>query len=140
MTFQDRSSAGGPGFRAHPPVDDWPLLLHTRPNMLIIGPGAATDAFIRAVAPHLRLPVRSFVCGALPPHLPTDGTLVLRDVDTLDGDQQQRLVRWLDEPRNDQPQVISITATPLYLLVQAGMFLDKLYYRLNVVHFEVILD
>ncbi len=36
------------------------------------------------------------------------------------------------------PQVISVTATPLYLMVQAGMFLDRLYYRLNVVHFEVI--
>jgi len=108
--------------------------------MLIIGPAAAADAFIRAVTPQLRLPVRSFVSAALPPHLPADGTLVLRDVDTLDGNQQQRLVRWLDEPLDAHPQVISLTAAPLYLLVQARMFLDKLYYRLNVVHFEVIAD
>lgn len=108
--------------------------------MLIVGPGAAADAFIRAVTPQLRLPVRSFVCAALPPHLPADGTLVLRDVDTLDGDQQLRLVRWLDEPLDGHPQVISLTAAPLYLLVQARMFMDRLYYRLNVVHFEVISD
>ena len=121
-------------------MDDWSALLQTRPNILLVGPGAAADAFIRAVTPHLQLPVRSFVSGALPPHLPTDGTLILRDVDTLAGDQQQRLVRWLDQPQSAHPQVISITATPLYLLVQAGMFLDRLYYRLNVVHFEVSSD
>lgn len=121
-------------------MDNWSVLLHARPNMLITGPGSAADAFIRAVTPHLRSPVRSFACGALPPHLPADGTLVLRDVDILNGDQQQRLVRWLDERQNGAPQVISITATPLYLLVQAGMFADRLYYRLNVVHFEVTSD
>jgi len=121
-------------------MDDWSVLLHTRPNMLVTGPGAAVEAFIRAVTPHLRSPVQSFAGGALPPRLPTDGTLILRDVDGLDGDQQQRLVLWLDEPQNGHTQVISITATPLYLLVQAGIFSDRLYYRLNVVHFEVISD
>ena len=121
-------------------MDDWSVLLHTHPNMLVFGTGAAADAFIRAVTPHLRSPVRSFVSGALPPRLPADGTLILRDVDALDADQQQRLIHWLDDPQNGRPQTISITATPLYLLVQAGMFLDRLYYRLNVVHFEVIAD
>jgi hypothetical protein len=140
MTFHDRSSTGGPGFRTQPPMDDWSSLLQRRPNMLVVGPGAAADAFIRAVTPQLRLPVRSFVCAALPPHLPADGTLVLREVDTLNGDQQQRLVRWLDEAVDGHPQVISLTTAPLYLLVQARMFLDQLYYRLNVVHFEVISD
>ena len=121
-------------------MDDWSVVVHARANMLVIGPGAAADAFIGAVTPHLRSPVRSLVCGALPPHLPSDGTLILRGVDALDVHQQQRLDRWLDEPQNGRPQVISITEAPLYLLVQAGMFLDRLYYRLNVVHFEVISD
>jgi hypothetical protein len=106
--------------------------------MLIIGPGTAVDAFIGAVTPHLQAPVRSLVCPALPSHLPGDGTVILRGVDALDPDQQLRLARLLDEPQGSHTQVISITATPLYLLVQAGMFLDRLYYRLNVVHFEVI--
>ena len=121
-------------------MDDWSVLLQRRPNILVVGPGAAADAFIRAVTPQLRLPVRSFVCAALPPHLPADGTLVLRDVDTLDRDQQQRLINWLDAAPDGHPQVISFTTAPLYLLVQASMFLDQLYYRLNVVHFEVISD
>ena len=140
MTFQNQSSTGGPGFHTHPPMDDWAVLLRTRPNMLVTGPGAAVDAFIRAATPNLRAPVQSFAGGTLPPRLPADGTLILRDVDTLADDQQQRLVRWLDEPQNGHTQVISITATSLYLLVAAGMFSDRLYYRLNVVHFEVISD
>jgi hypothetical protein len=106
--------------------------------MLIIGPGAAVDGFIGAVTPHLRAPIRSHVCPDLPSHLPGDGTVILRSVDSLDPRQQQRLARLLDEPQGTHTQVISITTTPLYLLVQAGMFLDRLYYRLNVVHFEVI--
>ena len=121
-------------------MDDWAVLLRTRPNMLVTGPAAAVDAFIHAVTPNLRVPVQSLAAGTLPPRLPADGTLILRDVDTLAGDQQERLVRWLDEPQNGHTQVISITATSLYLLVSAGMFSDRLYYRLNVVHFEVISD
>ena len=121
-------------------MDDWAVLLRTRPNMLVTGSGAAVDAFIHAVTPSLRAPVQSLAGGTLPPRLPADGTLILRDVDTLAGDQQQRLVRWLDEPQHGHTQVISITATSLYLLVAAGMFSDRLYYRLNVVHFEVISD
>ena len=119
-------------------MDDWSVVLHARPNMLIVGPGAAVDAFIGAVTPHLRAPVRPFVCPALPSNLPVDGTLILRSVDALDAHQQQGLARLLDESQSRHTQVISITATPLYLMVQAGMFLDRLYYRLNVVHFEVI--
>jgi transcriptional regulator of acetoin/glycerol metabolism len=34
--------------------------------------------------------------------------------------------------------VIAMTATLLYALVQAGTFQDRLYYRLNVLHFELI--
>ena len=121
-------------------MDDWSVVLHTRPNMLILGPGASADAFIDAVTPYLRAPVRSFVCPALPSHLPGDGTLILRSVDALDPNQQQRLARLLDESQGIHTQVISIAATPLYLMVQAGTFLDRLYYRLNVVHFEVIAE
>ena len=140
MTFHDRPPTRGPGFRTHPHLDDWSVVLQTRPNMLIIGPGAAVDAFIGAVTPHLLGPVRSLVCPDLPSNLPGDGTLILRSVDSLDPNQQQRLARLLDEPRGSHTQLICITTTPLYLMVQAGMFLDRLYYRLNVVHFEVIVE
>ncbi len=106
--------------------------------MLVSGPREATRAFMVAVTPHLHEPVyEGSTCDALPT-APPAGTLVLRDVDGLDREQQQRLLRWLDEPQNDHTQVISLTARRLYELVQAGTFLEQLYYRLNVIQFEVI--
>ena len=68
MTFQDRSSTAGPGFRTHPLLDDWSVLLHARPNMLVIGPGAAADAFIGAVTPAFAIacPVPRLRCAPAP--------------------------------------------------------------------------
>lgn len=136
----DRSTYGA-GFRVHPPADDWSVLRAAHPNILVSGPRDATDAFILAVTPYLRAPVRCGLAGDALLNLPAaGGTLILRDVDALDREQQQRLLRWLDESHNGHTQVISITATPLYLLVQAGTFLDRLYYWLNVIHFDVSSD
>lgn len=141
MTLVPERSTHRPGFRVRPPADDWSVLLAVQPNVLLSGPRDATHAFILAVTPYLREPVRSSVAGDALLSLPaTDGTMILRDVDALDHEQQQRLLRWLDEPRNGQTQVVSITAAPLYAAVQTGTFLDQLYYRLNVTHFEVISD
>ena len=64
--------------------------------------------------------------------------MILQDVDAFDPVQQQRLLRWLDEPRSGRTQVISLTATRLYNLVQAGTFSEPLYYRLNLTQFEVL--
>ena len=136
----NRPSTSRQGFQTDPAGDDWLVLLDTRANMLVIGSEAATAAFVHAATPHVRSPVQSLSGGVLPPRLPGDGTLILRDVDALDGDQQERLLRWLCEPLHSHTQVISLTTTTLYLRVQAGMFSDRLYYRLNVIHFEVIPD
>ena len=72
------------------------------------------------------------------PTAPAGGTVILQDVDAFDPVQQQRLLRWLDEPRSGRTQVISLTATRLYNLVQAGTFSEPLYYRLNLTQFEVL--
>jgi len=115
--------------------------LAAQPNVLLSGPRDATHAFIQAVTPYLREPVRCIVAADVLLSLPAaDGTVILRDVDALDHEQQQQLLRWLDDPRNGHPQVVSITAAPLYAAVRTGTFLDRLYYRLNVTHFEVISD
>ena len=137
MSQTERLLSTGDGFRTDTAGDDWSLLLGLRPNLLVIGSTAATEAFIRALVPHVRSPVQSLVGGVLPPELPSDGTLVLRDVDLLDGNQQERLLRWLGEPQHGHPQVVSLATAALYPRVQAGMFSDRLYYRLNVVHFEL---
>jgi Sigma-54 interaction domain len=127
------------GFRVHPPADDSSVLRAWHPNIFVSGPPEATDAFILAVTPYLRAPVRCSVAGEAFLGLPAaGGTLILRDVDALDRDQQQQLLTWLDDTRNGQTQVVSITDAALYTAVQTGTFLDRLYYRLNVIYFQVI--
>ena len=141
MTFVPERSTHGSGFRVHPPADDWLVLLAAQPNVLLSGPRDATHAFILAVTPYLREPVRWSVAGDALLSLPaTDGTMILRDVDALDHEQQQQFLHWLDDPQNGRTQVVSITAAPLYAAVRTGTFLERLYYRLNVTHFEVISD
>ena len=139
MTAVPDESSFRAGFRVQP-ADDWLVVRTSHANMLVSGPREATRAFMAAVTPHLHEPVcEGSTCDALPT-APPAGTLVLRDVDELDCEQQQRLLRWLDEPQNDHMQVISLTARRLYELVQAGTFLEQLYYRLNVTQFEVSAD
>jgi sigma-54-interacting transcriptional regulator len=129
------------GFRIDPPGDDWSILREAQPNVLLSGPPDATHAFILAVTPYLREPVRCGVAADALLNVPAaGGALILRDVDALDREQQLQLLRWLDDPWNGRTQVISITAAPLYAAVRRGTFLDRLYYRLNVTHFEVTSD
>ena len=93
------------------------------------------------MTPYLRAPVRGSLAGDAVLSLPAaGGALILQDVDTINREQQQQLLQWLDDPRNGQTQLISITATPLYALVQAGTFLDRLYYYLNVIQFDLTHD
>ena len=125
------------GFRIEP-ANDWLVIRTSRANVLVSGPREATHAFIVAVTPHLHEPVYDGSTGDALPIAPAVGTLILRDVDALNREQQQRLLFWLDEPQHGLTQVISLTATPLYPLVQAGTFLEQLYYRLNVTQFDVI--
>jgi hypothetical protein len=142
MTFvPDRSNSGvGLGIRAS--EEELSVLLASHPNVLVRGSRDATLAFLQVVRPLLREPLRSIAPGPALLNLPAaeGGTLILRDVDDLDQDQQQRLLQWLDDPRSGETQVISITTTPLYGAVRTGSFLNRLYYRLNVVHFDVAHD
>jgi hypothetical protein len=129
----------GDAFGVQPP-DDWLVLRTSRVNMLISGPREATRAFIEAVNPHLHQPVYDGSACDVLPTAPANGTLILRDVDTLDREQQQRLLSWLDQPQNGLTQVIALAATGLYRHVQAGTFSERLYYRLNVTQFDVTSD
>lgn len=126
-----------------PPVDsalappdelDWRCLSHpSRPNGLLIGPRAATDAVLRQLQPSLRAPVL---------HWPREGapwrtqqpaaTLVLHDVGALLPAEQECLLAWLDAP-GSRVQVLSCSTCRVFPLVQRGVFLEQLYYRLNYV-------
>ena len=61
---------------------------------------------------------------------------MLHDVGTLPLDEQLRLLDWLERAEG-RTQVVSTSTTPLLPRVQAGAFIDTLYYRLNTVCVDV---
>ncbi len=103
---------------------------------MIAGPKRALDAFLEAATPELREPIKS-ANGTLPPLLDGMRTLILTDVDRLDGAEQRRLRRWFEDRRNTDVQVISLTSLPLFSLVSENAFDTELYYRLNTIFLEV---
>ena len=136
ILVSDRSRVSA-GFRVQS-GDDWPVLRTSHANMLVCGPRDATHAFILAVTPDLRVPVRDCSTVDALPSSPAEGTLILRDVDALDSEQQLRLlvgstIRGTAGRRSFRPPPNRYTPP-----FRAGTFSDWLYYRLNVVHVEVI--
>ena len=124
---------------SHPGVyaGDWRWLVHdSRPNGLIIGPPAVTDAMLAALESCLRRPVL---------HWPGDGapwngyrhpsTLVLHEVTILDIQAQASLLTWMNDAGR-HVQVVSVASTRVYPSVQEGRFLEALYYRLNCVYID----
>jgi transcriptional regulator of acetoin/glycerol metabolism len=101
-------------------------------NVLMISSPMVATNLLQRVRGDLRLPVRDCGCMYGLPQLDGVHTLVAHDVAELDPTQQNALLRWLDEYGAER-QVISLTADPLFPLVQRGTFLDRLYYRLNVI-------
>jgi hypothetical protein len=78
-------------------------------------------------------------CQDGPPQLPPAssyvGSMVLRDVDFLTPREQLRLFEWL--ATSNRTQVVSTASAPLLPLVEAGVFDDALYYRLNTVYIDL---
>ena len=66
----------------------------------------------------------------------TAGTLVIREIDRLEPQQQERLSRWLCRHR-PALQVLALARTPLFEQVADGRFSPELYYRMNTVTVEV---
>jgi Sigma-54 interaction domain len=60
------------------------------------------------------------------------GTLIIHGVETLTVEEQIALQDWL-VVRNGRTQVVSTASASLMPMVEAGVFSDSLYYRLNVV-------
>jgi transcriptional regulator of aromatic amino acid metabolism len=105
-----------------------------RPNLLAQCASALdAEAFIERFAPWCAGPL--YACP-LPrvlslPAAPI-GTLLLNDVATLSVVQQLELFDWISE-RKTATQIVSVTTRPLTPLVDAGLFLQSLFYRLNII-------
>jgi hypothetical protein len=91
------------------------------------------NAFVERLVPWCEGPL--YACtlpGVL--SLPTQltGTLLLKDVAALSVVQQLDVYDWMSE-RKTAMQVVSVTTAPLAPLVDAGLFLQALFYRLNII-------
>jgi len=109
-----------------------------RVNLLLIAADGVVRYVIESLLLDLQEPIARWKPGerlALPsPH--DGGTLVLHDVGSLSGDDQLRLIDWLERAEG-RTQVVSTSSTPLLPRVHSGVFVDTLYYRLNTVCVDV---
>lgn len=106
-----------------------------RPNLLVLCSDVGLEPVLTRLAKLCRPPFE--VClapGRL--RLPKQrvSTLLTYDVAALTLKQQIDLYDWITV-RGRDTQVISVTSTPLFSLVEDGRFLEGLFHRLNVVHF-----
>jgi hypothetical protein len=111
---------------------EWECLSTGGHNVLLEGPEDSTSCLVRLLEPHLRRPVLWQPLQA-PFAVPASecGVLVLQNVRALSRHEQADLLRWLGD-LNGRTRIVSTTASPLFPLVERGLFDEALYYRLNV--------
>jgi hypothetical protein len=115
-------------------ASDLEILGACHSNCLLIGPDAFADDALVVLGCTFQSPVTS-ICGNELRELPATsgpGTVVIRGVSELTDVNQARLVEWLSQAAG-RLQVVASSTEPLWPLVQAGRFLESLYYRLNVI-------
>jgi sigma-54-interacting transcriptional regulator len=105
------------------------VCLH-RVNALLIGAAPKLDALLTKIR-SFAVPPTAVCTLPGPLALPDTGSVLLRDVAALTGHQQQALLEWMNE-RRPRVQVISVSTERLFAKVKAGLFNDRLYYRLNL--------
>ena len=108
-----------------------------RVNVLLAGRDEVVRLVVRTLLGHVSKPVRTLSPGedlVLPPIDP--GTLVIYEVGALALREQIQLLEWSGGPLRNT-QVISTTSAALLPRVNAGSFIDMLYYRLNTVYLDV---
>ena len=116
--------------------ENWRALLHTRANMLLIGPRPALDAFLAAAAPEMMEPVRvAAPAGEIP--VGGRGTLIVYDAAALDRRQQERLLALSCDADADRLQIISLAEMHLWQPDGLASIPEDLYYRLNTVCIEI---
>jgi hypothetical protein len=69
------------------------------------------------------------------PNVSTSIIVVIDEVADISRDDQQTLLQWLEHQRD--AMVLSFAINPIFSLVTQGRFLDRLYYRLNVMTLNV---
>ena len=111
------------------PDREFSAIRHNFPNVLLVGIRSRNETALAELLPYCREP--RYLDGGLALR-PDVGTVVLRDVETLDATAQSELARWVEQT-SGRVQLITLTTAPLFSLVTSGLFRPDLYYRLNVI-------
>ena len=113
------------------------ILREHRCNVLVEGDGARTGAVLRLLLPCTREAVVWHKPSA-PLELPgrETGTFILTNAASLSASDQARLLDWFGDT-GWRTQIISTAETPLFTLVEGGLFDPALYYCLNVMLLRV---
>ena len=118
--------------------EEWSVARGGGANLLLAGPDGLVEAMIDALRPDFRQPIEVWRPDSrlvLPP-IGGTGTLILQDVGAMTPDDQRRLCDWL-EVTAGRTRVVTTTRQPLFPLPEASTFVETLYYRLNVLCFQV---
>jgi Sigma-54 interaction domain len=105
-------------------------LAQSRANALIVGDQLAVLRVLGVIWPSLKKSIRWVEGTRLSLPLEFDGTLIVEEADRLSERDQTDLLGWLDD-HGRSVRVLTTSSRPLFPLVEAGSFLDSLYYRLN---------
>jgi hypothetical protein len=133
----DRRAAGALD-REYQLPEDWRLARRTRTNLLLIHANGVIQSILELLQPDLDEPIATWRPGerlVLPPETRA-GTMILQDVGSMAKEDQRRLLEWLDRA-SGRTRVVSTTPAHLLPRVEAGAFIDTLYYRLNTVCVDV---
>ena len=114
--------------------EDWRVLEHWHPNVLIAGTEPATTVVLGELRAVLRASITYWQADRPPVDAPE--TLIVRDLSRLSPTEQRRLLDWLQVNDGDT-QIVSVTPVSLLELVEDGSFDAALYYALNVMYFDL---
>ena len=117
--------------------DEFPFVGILSANTLFIGVNVASRDRVEASLVGLGLVSRWEPGEQLVlPSAADTGTLILHEVGALTHDDQVRLLAWLDQSEG-RTRVVSTATASLFARVEAGLFFERLYYRLNTVSLNV---
>jgi hypothetical protein len=124
---------------AQSPIADEGLARLTKLNLLIMGADDDVANFVTSLWPDFLAPRIVRRRGEQLRLLPTfgaAGTILVYDVHTLTRLEQAALHHWMTAG-NDRTRIVSTTTQSLMPVLETGAFNDDLYYRLNVLTFDL---
>ena len=118
--------------------DELPFLGTLSVNLLLNGVTGAHRDRVAASLVELQGPVSRWEPGEplVLPSAAATGTLILHDVGLLPQDDQLRLFAWIEQTAG-RIRVVCTASDSLFDRVEAGVFSEALYYRLNTLLVDV---